>query len=549
MKLNRLMPNRRTLNSRVTPIVLLGLLMPALPAQITEEQIRNADSEPGNWLTYSRTYKSQHYSTLDEIKTGNVKNLYLQWVFQADEKTKFQSTPLVVNGVLYVTHSPNHISAIDASTGRVFWKYHHTLSEGISVCCGQVNRGLAILGDTLYQATLDGRLMAYDAKTGEVEWDVKVVDNSDGYALTVAPLIVKDKVVIGTAGGEYGIRGFLDAYDAKTGERAWRFWTIPGPGEPGHDTWEGDAWERGGGSIWVTGSYDPDLNLMYWGVGNPAPDWNADVRPGDNLYTDSVIAIDPDTGKLKWHFQFTPNDRWDWDAVQVPVLVDLEHEGRMRKLMLWANRNAFYYVLDRETGEYLLGKPFAYQNWAVGLDESGRPIVRRESYPTADGTKVYPSVQGATNWYAPTFSPRTGLFYLPVWDRYPSTYYKGDAVYVKGARYPGSLPQGIYPDAVKDEETGFGAIRALDPLTAEKKWEFKMTGVTESGLLSTAGDVLFSGSMEGHFIALDVNDGKLLWRKYLGGRMANSAITYQVRGKQHVSVAAGHALFTFALEE
>ena len=288
---------------------------------------------------------------------------------------------------------------------------------------------------------------------------------------------------------------------------------------------------------------------MYWGVGNPAPDWNADVRPGDNLYTDSVIAIDPDTGKLKWHFQFTPNDRWDWDAVQVPVLVDLEHEGRMRKLMLWANRNAFYYVLDRETGEYLLGKPFAYQNWAVGLDESGRPIVRRESYPTADGTKVYPSVQGATNWYAPTFSPRTGLFYLPVWDRYPSTYYKGDAVYVKGARYPGSLPQGIYPDAVKDEETGFGAIRALDPLTAEKKWEFKMTGVTESGLLSTAGDVLFSGSMEGHFIALDVNDGKLLWRKYLGGRMANSAITYQVRGKQHVSVAAGHALFTFALEE
>ncbi|HUG80881.1 MAG TPA: PQQ-dependent dehydrogenase, methanol/ethanol family [Bryobacterales bacterium] len=529
--------------------ILAALAAALLSGQVTFERIVNAEKEPGNWLTYSRTYRSNHYSPLDQIKKTNVGELELKWVFQADGTTKFQSSPLVVDGVLYVTHSPNNIAAIDAATGRVFWRYEHAVPAGISVCCGQVNRGLAILGDSLFMATIDGRLMAFDAKTGSVRWDVKIVDNKDGYALTVAPLVVKDKVVIGTAGGEYGIRGFVDAYDAETGKRAWRFWTIPGPGEPGHETWTDDAWERGGGSIWVTGSYDPELDLMYWGTGNPSPDWNADVRPGDNLYTDSAIALDPDTGELKWHFQFTPHDWWDWDAVQIPVLADIEFEGRQRKVLLWGNRNAFFYVLDRVTGEFLLGKPFAYQNWAAGLDESGRPIVRPGTQPSREGTKVYPSVQGATNWYAPTYHPRTKLYYLAVWDRYPSTYHKGDATYVRGARYPGSFPRGIYPDSVEDEETGFGAIRALDPRTGERKWEFKMTGVSESGLISTAGDVIFSGSMEGHFLAVDVDEGKLLWRTNLGGRMANSPITYLAKGKQLVSVASGHSLFTFGLRE
>jgi alcohol dehydrogenase (cytochrome c) len=495
--------------------------------QVTYERLLGADQEPGNWLTYSRHYDSNHHSPLQEIRRENVADLELKWVFQATSLDKFQTTPLVVDGVMYLTEPPNNVVALDARTGRQFWTYEHPVPSKVNVCCGRVNRGLAILDNTLYLATLDGRLMA----------------------LTVAPLIVKDKVVIGPAGGEYGIRGFVDAYNAKSGKRVWRFNTIPGPGEPGHDTWEGDSWERGGGSIWLTGSYDPELNLTYWGVGNPSPDWNPDVRKGDNLYTDSVIALDADSGKLKWHFQFTPHDEWDWDAVQKPVLVDLEFEGRKRKLMLWANRNAFYYVLDRETGEFLRGKAFAHQNWAKGLDDKGRPIKIPNMGPSAEGTKVYPSVQGATNWYAPSFSPRTNLFYLAVWDEYPSTYHKGDATYVRGNRYPGSFPKGIYPDTVEDEEIGYGAVRALDPTTGNLEWEFKMTGVTESGLLSTAGDVVFSGSMEGHFMALDAKTGALLWRVNLGGRMANTPISYEAGGKQRVTVASGHSLFTFGLKE
>ena len=265
-------------------------------------------------------------------------------------------------------------------------------------------------GDRLYQGTLDGRFLALDSKTGAVLFDRQLVDNTKGYSLTVAPLAVKNKIIIGTAGGEYGIRGFIDAYDPETGERVWRFHTIPGPGEAGHETWENDAWKTGGGSAWITGSFDPELNLLYWGIGNPSPDWNPEVRPGDNLYTGSVVALDVDTGELKWHFQFTPHDEWDYDAVQIPVLVDMEFRGRPRKLMLWGNRNAFYYVLDRETGEFLLGKAFARQTWAKGLDENGRPIKIPGMGPSKEGKAVYPSVQGATNWYAPSYSPRTELF-------------------------------------------------------------------------------------------------------------------------------------------
>jgi alcohol dehydrogenase (cytochrome c) len=276
---------------------------------------------------------------LDQITPENASKLKLSWVFQANSLQKFEATPLVVDGVMYLTQAPNDVVALDAETGRTFWTYNHQLPETINVCCGAVNRGVAILGDQLFMGTVDGYLLALDAATGAVNWKTKVVEYKNGYSLTVAPLIVKNKVIIGTAGGEYGIRGFLDAYDAKTGERAWRFYTIPGPGEPGHETWEGDSWMTGGGSAWVTGSYDPELNLVYWGIGNPAPDWNGDVRKGDNLYTDSAVALDADTGKLKWYFQFTPHDEWDWDSVQVPVLADREFQGRMRKVILWGNRN------------------------------------------------------------------------------------------------------------------------------------------------------------------------------------------------------------------
>ena len=345
----------------------------ALSAQVDQQRLNNAAAEPQNWLTYNGSYMSRHHSGLTGIDLANVKDLELRWVYQAASTDRFQTTPLVVDGVMYLTEPLNKLVALDPSSGREFWVYEHQLPS--RPCCGRVNRGAGMLGNTLYWGTLDAKLLAVDAKTGLKQWETTVVEDYErGYSLPVAPLIVNDKVIVGAAGGEFGIRGFLAAYDAKTGEEVWKFHTIPGPGEPGHETWENDAWKTGGGPIWVTGSYDPDLNLTYWGVGNPSPNWNPDVRPGDNLYTDSVIALDADSGELKWHFQFTPHDEWDWDSAQIPVLADLEWQGEMRKLMLWGNRNGFYYVLDRETGKFLLGKPFVKQTWAAGLDEDGRPV-------------------------------------------------------------------------------------------------------------------------------------------------------------------------------
>ncbi len=520
------------------------------------ERLLNAADEPANWLTYSGTYFSQRYSTLDQITPQNAKDLELKWVLQMESLDKFQATPLVVDGVMYTVQAPNDVIAIDARTGREFWIYEHDVPMRVNVCCGRVNRGLAILNDTLYMGTVDARLIALDAKTGAVRWDVEVFDYTKGYAVTVAPLVVKDKVIVGVAGGEFGIRGFIDAYDAKIGKRVWRFYTIPAPGEPGHETWENDAWKTGGGSIWITGSYDAELNLTYWGIGNPAPDWNPEVRPGDNLYTDSVVALDADSGELKWHFQFTPHDEWDWDSVQVPVLVDREYDGSLRKLVLWGNRNGFFYVLDRATGEFLFGKPFVRQDWAVGLDESGRPIKAPGHSPTYEGTKTYPGVQGGTNWYSPSYSPKTGWFYLSAWDEYFSYYFKRDDEYSPGNRYTGggvrgpvsSIRRVRFPNSTS-AEAGYGAVRALDPETGEVRWEFKMEDVSDSGIVTTAGNVVLAGNREGHFFALDATNGKLLWTRYLGGQIAASPITYLVDGKQHVAIAAGHSLFVFGLRE
>ena len=524
------------------------LLSAHLGAQVTYERILRADQEPGNWLTYNRTYDSRHHSPLDEINRDNAGDLELKWVFQADSLEKFESTALAVDGVIYNVQMPNDVVALDAVTGRKFWQYTHVLAEKVNVCCGRINRGLAILGETLYMGTIDGKLVALDAKTGAVVFSKQIVDPSGGYSLTHAPLVVKDKLIVGSAGGEYGIRGFIAALDPKNGDELWRFNTIPGPGEPGHETWSGDSWKRGGGSIWLTGSYDPELNLTYWGVGNPAPDWNGDVRLGDNLYSDSVVALNPDTGELEWYFQFTPHDEWDWDAVQVPVLVDREWEGKPRKLMLWANRNGFFYVLDRATGEFLHGKNFVKVTWAKGLDENGRPIKVPEASPTREGVRVWPAVQGGTNWYSPAYSEKTGLFYVSSWE-YSSIYHKGDPLYTRGNRYVGSLPQGVWPNTMKDEDEqqGHGAIRALSPDTGDLEWEFKMTGVGESGILSTAGDILVTGTMDGYMLVLDSFTGKKLLSLNLGGTIACSPITFTAQGKQYLAVTSGNAMFVFGL--
>ncbi len=395
----------------------------ALHAQVTSDKIVRAADEPQNWLTYSGGYASQRHSLLKQIDPGNAKNLELKWILPDQVFGAWQSTPLVVNGIMYVTQRPNDVLAVDAKTGRVFWQYRYTVSPEARVCCGSNNRGVAILGDTLYMGTLDAHLVALDATAGRPLWNIEVGDPKLGYSITMAPLIVKDKVLVGVGGGEYGIRGFIAAFDARTGKEIWRFHTIPAPGEPGSETWKGDAWKTGGGSLWVTPSYDPATNQTYWGVGNPGPDWNSDLRPGDNLYTDSVVALDADTGQLKWHFQFSPNDTYDYDSVQVAVLADLNWRGTPTKAMLWANRNGFFYVLDRTNGRFLFGTPFVKVNWASGLDAKGRPIAT----PQPPGQPTWPGNQGGTNWYSPSFSPSTGLFYVSAWENYASIYRKEPA--------------------------------------------------------------------------------------------------------------------------
>ncbi len=525
----------------------------ALWAQVSFDRILAAGNEPQNWLTYSGSTMSQRYTTLNQITPENVKNLELQWMFQARSLEKFEATPLVVDGIMYTVQAPNNVVALDAVTGRVFWTYAYVPDRAARPCCGQVNRGLAILGDTLFMGTIDAHLVALDAKSGKPIWNVTVAKASAGYALTHAPLVIKDKVIVGTAGGEYGIRGYIAAYNVKTGKEAWRFYTIPGKGEPGNETWKGDSWQHGGASVWVTGSYDPALNLTYWGIGNPGPDWNGDERDGDNLYSDCVVALDPDTGKLKWYFQFTPHDTLDYDSVQVPVLADMEWQGQPRKVMLWANRNGFYYVLDRTNGQFLTGKPFANVNWAKGLDEGGRPMRVKGMEPTADGAQVYPGVQGATNWYSPSYSPRTGLFYIPTWEKYSSVFVKVPAEYNEGRRYVGTSPRsvvGLQGAAVnqRKEDEGYGAVRAIDPKTGEQKWEFKMLDVTDAGILTTATDLLFSGGREGYFYALDGRTGELLWRANVGGGVASGPMSYAVNGRQFISVTAGNSLLVYALK-
>jgi alcohol dehydrogenase (cytochrome c) len=546
---------------KLLPLVAFGALFAYAPAsaQITYERILNADDEPQNWLTYNGGYSSQRYSELDQINLRNVDELELQWILQNQVFGAWQSSPVVDNGIMYVTQRPNDIMAVDAVTGRVFWVYEYANAENVAVCCGANNRGVAVVDDKVFMGTLDAHLVAVDAISGKELWNTEVGDVNLAYSITMAPLVIKDKVVVGVGGGEFGIRGYVAAYDVDTGAEAWRFYTIPGPGEPGHDSWEGDDWEHGGAPAWVTGSYDPDLNLTYWGIGNPGPDWNAGQRPGDNLYSDSVVALDADTGELQWHFQFTPNDGYDYDSVQVPVLADMEWLGEDRKLMFWANRNGYFYVLDREDGEFLSGKPFVKVNWSSGLDENGRPIPT----PQPEGMPTWPGNQGGTNWYPPSFSPRTELFYFAAWDDYATVYEPEESEYQPGRLFLGggfsvlnpvpsapaigigrSSPVNDWTDVV-----GHGVVMAMDPRTGEPKWKFEQYDVSDSGMLTTASDLLFTGGREGHFHALDARNGKLLWKTSLGAQIVMAPITFMVDGVQYISVISGHALVTFALKD
>jgi alcohol dehydrogenase (cytochrome c) len=517
------------------------------------ERILRSSQEPQNWLTYSGNLNSQRHSGLTQISPDNASNLVLKWVFQSRSLDKHEVTPLVVDGVMYTIQSPNDVIALDAATGKTIWTYSHKPAEGTrNPCCGNLTRGVAILGDKLFLAGLDAKMIALDAKTGKELWNVQVADYKQQYAMTVAPLVVKDKVISGVAGGEHGVRGFLAAYDVNTGKEVWRFNTVPGPGEPGYETWLGkdgkpnDNYLHGGAPIWVTGSYDPETNLTMWGTGNAGPDYNGDNRVGDNLYSSSVVAVDADTGKLKWHYQFSPHDEFDWDATQVPVLADIDINGRPRKVMMWANRNGVFYVLDRATGQFLSGTSFVKTNWFTGFDEKGRPTRAPGILPTNEGTLVYPGNQGGTNWYNPSFSPVTGLFYIPAWENSSSVYRKGED---PPEFHDGQSFTGTSPGRSSATDDVFSSIIAMDPKTRQRKWTFRMSAPsTEGGVLTTASNVLFAGGRDGQFIALDARDGKLLWESNLGPSVSAGPMTYMVNGKQYVTVQCGMALYTFTLK-
>jgi alcohol dehydrogenase (cytochrome c) len=516
------------------------------------ERILGANREPQNWLTFSGNLNSQRHSALTQIEPANARDLTLKWVFQSRSLDKHEVTPLVVDGVMYTVQSPNDVFALDAATGKTIWSYIHKPAEGTrNPCCGNLTRGLAILGDKLFLAALDAKMIALDAKTGKELWNTQIADYKQQYAMTVAPIVVKDKVITGVAGGEHGVRGFLAAYDVNTGKEVWRFYTVPGPGEPGYETWldkngkPSDSYIHGGAPIWVTGSYDPATNLTMWGTGNAGPDYDGDNRLGDNLYSSSVIALDADTGKLKWYYQFSPHDEFDWDATQVPVLADIDFRGAPRKVMMWANRNGVFYVLDRTTGQFLSGKSFTKTNWYTGFDEKGRPMRTPGILPTKDGTLVYPGNQGGTNWYNPSFSPVTGLFYIPTWENSSSIYRKGEdpPEFQDGKSFTGTGP-----GRGKTNDDVFGAIIAMDPKTSERKWTFRLSAANpEGGVLTTASNMLFAGGRDGQFVALDARDGKLLWETNLGPSVSAGPMTYMVNGKQYLSIQCGAALYTFTL--
>ena len=511
----------------------------------TNDDLLAGLKNPNAWLMAGGTYEGTRHSPLTQITPDNVASLVPVWTFQTETIGRTETTTLLYDNILYATGSNNFAWAIDARTGRQIWRYRRELPPRMTYCCGPVNRGFAILGDLLYMTTLDAHLIALDRRTGNLVWDATLEDYATGYAATVAPQIVKDKVIVGVAGAEYGIRGFLDAYNVKTGERVWRFYTVPGPGEPGHDTWGGDSWKTGGASIWQTGTYDPELNLVFWGTGNPGPDYHSDSRPGDNLYSDTLLALDPDTGKLRWHYQFTPHDTHDWDAVHVPILGEMAINGKPRKVVMNANRNGFFYTLDRATGEVLTAKPFINTTWAKEIGKDGRPVLLPNNTPDEKGTTTCPDLVGGTNFNPPSFDPTQKLFFVAARETC-AIYYAWKPEYRPGDSFTGGAIKG----GVGGSEKNYGAIRAIDPATGERKWEFRLLQPGNPGIMTTASGLLFTGDTHGNLLALDSRSGKLLWNYQMGSNLHGTApTTYMLDGRQILLVPSGQTLTAWALPD
>lgn len=513
---------------------------PSPDLNVSFERLKNASAEPRNWLTYWGNYQGTHYSGLDSITPANVSSLTVKWTFQYGGGGA-EAVPIVVDGLMFVTSAQDSVTALDARTGRPIWRYARTLPT-IARCTVMTNRGVAILGDRVFLATLDAHLLALDAKTGSVVWDTPVDDYKKGFSITHAPLAIRGMIITGTTAGECGLTGFIDAYDAANGKRLWRRPTIAQKGDPNRSTWPNDqAADTGGGPTWTSGTYDAETDTLFWPVGNPSPDYDGSVRPGANLYTCSVLALDPRTGNLKWYFQFTPHDTHDWDANETPMLLDIPFGNVKRKLLVQANRNGFYYVLDRQTGKFLHGQPFSHLTWAEGLDAEGHPIVKPGSDPTPEGSYTCPDSHGATNFAAPSFDPKTGLFFLAVREAC-AVYNSRTRLPVPGTGYTGTGQR-------LDEEIGQpGAIRALDPATGNTRWNYPIhEGADSAGVMATAGGIVFAAAPDGNFMALEAATGRSLWHFQTGDRTKSSPISYAVDGKQYVAITSGSALFTFGL--
>ncbi len=506
---------------------------------VTADLLTKAPADPSSWLHFGGNYASWRHSPIKALTPASLKNLRVAWMLPTGAPIQLEVSPIVYDGILYATSSHNRLFAADAVTGKLIWRYDHQMPGDLRICCGPVNRGPAIAGDNVLMATLDARLIAFDRKSGKIVWNTEIAPYAGGLSATAAPLVVGDIAVIGIGGGEYGVRGFFDGYDVKTGERKWRHYTVPVAGEPGVETWAGDSWKSGGGSTWVSGSYDVATDTLLWAVGNPSPDWNGDLREGDNLYTDSVLALDPKTGKRKWHFQFTPHDLWDYDGNTELFLVDVDRGGQKVPVIAQANRNGYFYLLDRRDGKFLSAKQYADQvNWAKGIDAKGRPIYDPKMVPADEGEtpeRVCPGLAGGKNGsYNGAFNPDLGLAFLPVIESCMQ-FKKGLIVFVEGVPFLGGEPIGV--DAADGK--AYGHLSAIDVATGDEKWRYKDPYPMMAGVLSTAGGAVITGNMEGHLLGFDAATGKETWRWIAGSTIRSHPIAYQIDGRTFMAVGVG----------
>jgi alcohol dehydrogenase (cytochrome c) len=510
-------------------------IAPDVARTVTSQRIATADREPQNWLTYYGTYDGQRFSRLTQVTPSNVRSLGVAWQYQdpplglmaGQVGYSLQAAPIVVDGVMYMTGPDAVVWALDAATGAVLWKYQHAVSLDTPLCCGTSNRGVAVADGKVIFATPSGHMIALDAITGKPVWNTTFLDVRAGESSTAAPLVVKNMVLIGSAGAEYGVRGHIDAFDIATGRRVWRRYNVPKPGEPGSDTWpaKGDAWSQGGGTAWITGTYDPELNLVYWGIANPGPLFTAEVRAGDNLYTDAIVAFNPDDGALKWYFQTTPHDQWDYDAVSEPILFDRDGQ----KFLVQFNKNGYYYLLDRVTGKLIHARPFVRTTWGSVDSVTGKVTVHL--VPTEKGTVICPGAAGGKEWTHASYSPRTGLVYVPVIEQC-ATFVRHVQQFRESMGYWGSVP-----NPVVDEHWGY--VKAIDPVSGKEVWAHRTKYPVVASVLSTASDLVFAGEATGEFDALDGRTGELLWQLQTGSGIHSSPVTYSVAGKQYFAVPSG----------